>query len=102
MKQIREVLRLHLLANLSAWKIQGATGVARTTVQEYIKRCNENDIATYEMLTALNDETLNQKLFGIASTTITPNPSKVMPDYNKVHQEMKRKKKTKVWSIKTL
>lgn len=54
------------------------------------------------MLTALNDETLNQKLFGIASTTITPNPSKVMPDYNKVHQEMKRKKKTKVWSIKTL
>ena len=96
MKQIREVLRLHLLANLSARKIQGATGVARTTVQEYIKRCNESDITSYEMLTTLNDETLNQKLFGIASTTITPNSSKVMPDYNAVHQEMKRKNKTKV------
>ena len=96
MKQIREVLRLHLLANLSARKIQGATGVARTTIQEYLKRCNESDISSYEMLTSLNDETLNQKLFGVASATITPNPSKIMPDYNSVHQEMKRKTKTKV------
>jgi hypothetical protein len=43
MKQIREVLRLHLLTNLSARKIQGATSVARTTVQEYIKRYSESD-----------------------------------------------------------
>lgn len=96
MKQIREVLRLHLLANLSSRKIQGATGVARTTVQEYIKRCHESDIATYEILASLNDETLNQKLFGIAPATLAPHPSKVMPDYNSVHQEMKRKRKTKV------
>jgi len=34
MNSIREVLRLHLIANLSARKIQGATGVDRTTVQE--------------------------------------------------------------------
>lgn len=93
MKQIREVLRLHLLANLSARKIQGATGVARTTIQEYIKRCNESDISSVESLDKLSDDILNEKLFGIISTTISPNPSKVMPDYNAVHQEMKRKKK---------
>ena len=51
MKRIREVLRLHLLANLSARKISGATGVARTTVQEYIKRCNESDILYYPIKT---------------------------------------------------
>jgi len=96
MKNIREVLRLHLVANLSARKIQGATGVARTTVQEYIKRCKESDINSYETLTQISDDTLNEKLFGITSTTISPNPTKVMPDYNLVHQEMKRKKKTKV------
>lgn len=96
MKSIREVLRLHLLANLSARKIQGATGVARTTVQEYIKRCNESDISSVKILDKLSDDTLNEKLFGITSTTISPNPSKIMPDYNYVHQEMKRKKKTKV------
>ena len=37
-----------------------------------------------------------KKLFGKASPTISPNPTKVMPDYNLIHQEMKRKKKTKV------
>jgi len=96
MKQIREVLRLHLIANLSARKIQGATGVARTTVQEYIKRCKESDISSYEELSKLSNDSLNEKLFGVTSTTISPNPSKVMPNYNYVHQEMKRKKKTKV------
>ncbi len=45
MKQTREVLRLYLLANLSSRKIQGATGVARTTVQDYIKRCNSSNIS---------------------------------------------------------
>ncbi len=53
MKQIREVLRLYLIANLSARKIQGATGVARTTVQKYIKRCNESDIFSVEILDKL-------------------------------------------------
>jgi len=49
MKQIREVLRLYLLANLSSRKIQGATGVARTTVQDYIRRCKEGAI-TFDTL----------------------------------------------------
>ena len=50
MNSIREVLRLHLITNLSARKIQGATGVARTTIQEYIKRCKESGIYSYEEL----------------------------------------------------
>ena len=54
MRQIREVLRLYLLADLSSRKIQGATGVARTTVQDYIKRCKQSDI-TSDSLNLLND-----------------------------------------------
>ena len=96
MKQIREVLRLHLIANLSARKIQGATGVARTTVQEYIKRCKESEIYSYEEVINLSNDKLNEKLFGTTSATISPNPTKVMPDYNYVYEELKRKKKTKV------
>jgi len=49
MKKVREVLRLHLRMQLSSRKIQGATGVARTTVQEYIKRCNETEIILDEL-----------------------------------------------------
>jgi hypothetical protein len=35
MKKVREVLRLYLIAELSARAIQGATSVARTTIQNY-------------------------------------------------------------------
>ena len=61
MKSIREVLRLYLLANLSARKVQGATGVARTTVQEYIKRCKASDITSYDALAKMSDDALNEK-----------------------------------------
>ena len=93
MKQIREVLRLYLLADLSSRKIQGATGVARTTIQEYIKRCKQSDI-TAETLHTLNDDTLSVKLFG-EQTSITVKSNKVMPDYNIIHQELKQSKKDK-------
>jgi predicted DNA-binding protein YlxM (UPF0122 family) len=91
MKQTREVLRLHLLANLSSRKIKGATGVAKTTVQDYIRRCKESDI-TSETLSVLNDDELRVKLFG-EQTSITVQSGKVMPDYNIIHQELKQSKK---------
>ncbi len=93
MRQIREVLRLYLLADLSSRKIQGATGVARTTVQDYIRRCKQSDI-TSETLNLLNDDDLRVKLFG-KQTSITVKSGKVMPDYNIIHQELKQSKKDK-------
>jgi len=93
MRQTREVLRLYLLADLSSRKIQGATGVARTTVQDYIRRCKKSDI-TSETLKTLNDDDLSIKLFG-EQTSITVKSGKVMPDYNIIHQELKQSKKDK-------
>lgn len=93
MKQIREVLRLHLFANLSSRKIKSATGVARTTVQDYIKRCKESDITT-DTLEHMNDDELSLKLFGEFKHN-TPKSGKVMPDYNYIHQELKQSKKDK-------
>ena len=96
MKQIREVLRLYLLADLSSRKIQGATGVARTTVQDYIRRCKESNL-TFEEMDCLHDDALSVKLFGKAKYTASK-LGKVMPDYNIIHQELKQSKqdKTKV------
>ncbi len=93
MKQTREVLRLYLLADLSSRKIQGATGVARTTVQDYIRRCKQSDISV-ETLNTLNDDALRVKLFG-EQTSMTVKSNKVMPDYNIIHQELKQSKKDK-------
>jgi len=63
MRQTREVLRLYLLADLSSRKIQGATGVAKTTVQDYIKRCKESSL-TLKILEQLDDDALSVRLFG--------------------------------------
>lgn len=93
MKQIREVLRLYLLADLSSRKIQGATGVARTTVQDYIKRCKQSDI-TSSSLDGLDDDTLRVKFFG-EQTSITVKSGKIMPDYNIIHEELKQSKEDK-------
>jgi transposase len=94
MKKVREVLRLHLMMQLSPRKIKGATGVARTTVQDYIKRCDETGI-TIDELDAINDDTLQLKLFGEQKAS-TIKSTKVMPDYDYVHTELKQAKKTKV------
>ena len=94
MKKVREVLRLHLMMQLSSRKIQGATGVARTTIQEYIKRCSETDL-TLDRLDAMNDDILQLKLFGELNKS-TVKSTKVMPDYDYVHNELKQAKKTKV------
>lgn len=96
MKKVREVLRLYLLTQISARKIQGATGVARTTIQEYMKRCNNASITSVEVLNSLNDDQLHTKLFGESQKNSTTIPSKIMPDYSLVHQELKTAKKTKV------
>ena len=93
MRQTREVLRLYLLADLSSRKIQGATGVARTTVQDYIKRCKESSL-TLETIEQLDDDALSVRLFG-KTKHASPKPEKVMPDYNVIHQELKQSKKDK-------
>jgi predicted DNA-binding protein YlxM (UPF0122 family) len=37
MKQVRDVLQLHSVMDLSLRKIEGATGVAKSTISDYIK-----------------------------------------------------------------
>jgi len=95
MRKVREVLRLHIVAELSARAIKGATSVARSTIQEYIKRYKASGIDSFESLDAMNDDALHQKLFG-ESKKPQQQTSKIMPDYKHINEEMKRKKKTKV------
>jgi len=93
MKQTREVLRLYLLSGLSSRKIQRATGVARTTVQDYIKRCQAGGL-TLEEMNHLDDDALSLRLFA-EKKHASPQPGKVMPDYNLIHQELKQSRRDK-------
>jgi len=53
MKKVREVLRLHIMTQLSIRKIQSGTGIPRSTMQDYAVRfkssgLSANDIGTLD------------------------------------------------------
>ena len=56
MKKVREVLRLYIVAGLSSRAIKGATSVARSTIQEYIKRYKASGIDSFESLDASKND----------------------------------------------
>ncbi len=93
MKKVREVLRLHIGMNLSSRKTHKAAGVPRTTAQEYIKRFKSSGLSIDE-IDSMKDDLLQSKLFpdhkGLAST------KKPLPDMLYIHNELKRRKQTKV------
>ena len=93
MKQVRDVLQLHSVMDLSLRKIQGATNVAKSTIADYIKRFKDSGLGI-EQINILNDDELRLKLFPEHSLSIAS--KKEMPDMNYLHQEMKLRKKTKV------
>lgn len=44
MKKVREVLRLHIGMSLSSRQTEKATGVSKTTIQDYCKRFKATDL----------------------------------------------------------
>ena len=100
MKLVRNIIKLHSDMGLSIRKIQGATGVAKSTVADYIKRFDKSGLSI-EQINLMDDDTLRSHLLLNTSTikintTTTKTADRVLPDYNYIHQELKRRKKTKV------
>ncbi|MEA3522910.1 MAG: helix-turn-helix domain-containing protein [Campylobacterota bacterium] len=93
MKEIRDVIQLHSNMGLSIRKICRATGVARSTVADYVRRFKELDLSV-EQIETLDDDSLRLQLFPEVLSTVVSR--KAMPDMNYIHQELKRRKKTKV------
>lgn len=97
MKKINEVLRLHFDLGLSLRQSALASKVSNGTASNYIKRFKELslDIESYLSLSELEQEKIfypsENKVYNISSQK-----DKVMPDFLYVHQELKRKKQTKV------
>ena len=93
MKSVRDIVKYHSDMDLSIRKIHDATGVAKSTVADYIKRFKELGLSI-EQINVLDDDALRLQFFpDIASIAIS---RKAMPNFNYVHQELKRRKKTKV------
>jgi len=62
MRRIREVLRLKFNLGLNDSQVASGAGIARTTVQDYLRRIAATGL-DHEQLLALGDEALDQRLF---------------------------------------
>ena len=95
MKKIVEVLRLHLKLNLSLRQSATLSKISLGTASNYINRFKEINIDIDKFI-SLN-ELEQEKLFYPKNVCdVKPQSSKVMPDYIYIHNELKRKKQTKV------
>lgn len=88
MRQVHEVLRLKWEQGLSDRKIAHSLGMSRPTVAEYVRRAQAAGLAW--PLPATYDEVTLERLLFPAVSTRAPAPY-LVPDWAKVHQELKRK-----------
>ena len=88
MRKIREVLRLTHELGLSVRQVREATGVGKTAVSEYVSRARVIGI-TWPIPPEITDAELERRLFTPAG--FHEGSAKPLPDWTKVHQELKRR-----------
>jgi transposase len=88
MRKIREVLRLTHELGLSVRQVREATGVGKTAVSEYVSRAKVIGI-TWPIPLEIDDSALERLLFTPAG--FHEGSTKRLPDWTKVHQELKRR-----------
>lgn len=86
MRKIKEVLRLYHEKGLSQNAVAGACGIARATVQDYLKRCQTAGLG-WPLPEELDEADLNALLFRRAAEQV----ERPQPDWAALHQELARK-----------
>jgi transposase len=85
MRRIREVLRLKFELRLSDTQVAISAGIARSTVQDYLRRIVATGLNS-EQLLALDDVALDQRLFPPRERRNTARP---LPDWEAVERELR-------------
>lgn len=84
MRRIREVLRLTFELGLNDTQLASGPGIARTTVQDYLRRISASGIS-HEQLLTLDDAALEERLFGPRERRDTSRP---LPDWESIEREL--------------
>jgi len=88
MRKIQEVLRLYFSGHLKQRAIARAVGCSRPAVADYIRRAEIAGIGDWEKIRSLDETQLEHLLFPQADDNRSDR--KQIPDWNKVHAELKR------------
>lgn len=91
MRKIKEILRLKWANGLSNRKIAHSCGIARPTVNEYLRRAEQAGLS-WPLSDEWDDAKLEQILFPEPHKGSVP--ERVIPIWAEVHQEMKKKSVT--------
>jgi DNA-binding transcriptional regulator LsrR (DeoR family) len=89
MRKVREVLRLKYACGASVRTVARAVGIGHTTVGEYLRRTAVIGI-TWPVPPEVDDAELERRLFTPAGFKA---PVRAMPDWNRVHAELRRKRR---------
>jgi transposase len=88
MRKIKEVLRLRYNSHLSIQQIASSLGLSKSTVSSYIKQA-ESAAINWPLSEDMDEADLAKALLGCRIQTQSGQYAK--PDFNFVHQELKRK-----------
>jgi transposase len=88
MRKIHEVCRLRLRMGLGINQIAGACNISKSTASTYVNKIEELQLS-YEELAFLDEEALYKLLFPVVAET--PVSDKVMPDFEYLTKELKKK-----------
>lgn len=89
MKQVTEILRLRYELNCSQQAIADATGIARSTVKDYLRRAKLAGLG-WPLPSGMTHEQVTGELFPSMSKADSQR-QRPEPDWKQVHQELKRK-----------
>lgn len=86
MRKLREIIRLHFESGMSANKIACSVNVARSVVQEYLRRARLHDLA-WPLPAGMDDAQLENLLYPIT----VQGQQYVEPDWQSVNEQLKEK-----------
>jgi transposase len=95
MSEIKEVLILKYINGLSNRKIESMIGVSKSTISNYNKLFKLSKL-TIEGLQSINDKELKEKLYQFSSTKVKRGTDKPHPNWNEIHNQLKKKGVTKL------
>jgi transposase len=91
MRKIKEVLRIHLLGGVtSCRRIGRAVGCGKTAVAECLQRAAAAGLSTWEAVSALDEQALEQRLYPGGARPLA-RAHKPLPEFARIREELARR-----------
>ena len=92
MRKIKDILRLYFSGiNISSRRISIAVGCGKTAVQDTLRRTHSVGLKAWNEVETLTETELEQRLYPQTSRSNTREQIKTLPDWKKVHEELRRR-----------